>query len=99
MRRAYAPVDEFHSHLEASLMVDNPTVPVHNHSIGLQWDSSSARRQSIQNFDQAAEILNLDPNTAARLRRPEKIIIVSVPVRMDDGSVEIFTGYRVQHND
>ena len=79
-------------------MAHTPAATVHNHSIGLQWESSPARRQSIQNFDHAAEILNLDPNTAARLRRPEKIIIVSVPVRMDDCSVEVFTGYRVQHN-
>ena len=42
---------------------------------------------------------HLDPNVAARLRRPERALIVSVPTRMDDNRVHVFTGYRVQHND
>ncbi|GMU23035.1 MAG: glutamate dehydrogenase [Phycisphaerae bacterium] len=67
--------------------------------IDLQWETSPARQQSLANFQEAAEVLRLDPNTSARLRRPERIIVVSVPARMDDGSVEVFTGYRVQHND
>jgi glutamate dehydrogenase (NAD(P)+) len=66
---------------------------------GLDFESSPAYQRVIQNFEAAAAVLNLDPNTAARLRRPERIVIVSVPTRMDDGSVKVFTGYRVQHND
>lgn len=77
-------------HTDASL-AHNPLV--------LAWDESPARQQSLENFRQAADILKLDPNTAARLRRPERIIVVSIPVRMDTGRVEVFTGYRVQHND
>jgi glutamate dehydrogenase (NAD(P)+) len=65
----------------------------------LSWDESPARQQSLENFVEAAEILELDENIATRLRRPEKIIIVSIPVRKDDSSVEVLTGYRVQHND
>jgi glutamate dehydrogenase (NAD(P)+) len=38
-------------------------------------------------------------NVANRLRRPHRALIVSVPIRMDDGRVHVFTGYRVQHND
>ena len=49
-------------------------------------------------FDIAADRLNLDPRLRAVLREAERELIVSVPVRMDDGSVEVFTGYRVQHN-
>jgi glutamate dehydrogenase (NAD(P)+) len=41
----------------------------------------------------------VDPNVARRLRRPDRALIVSVPTRMDDGGVKVFTGYRVQHND
>ncbi|MEP0842205.1 MAG: Glu/Leu/Phe/Val dehydrogenase [Phycisphaerae bacterium] len=67
--------------------------------MGLQWEASPARRQSLENFNRAAELLNLDHNIAVRLRRPEKIIIISVPIRMSDGSVRVFNGYRVQHND
>jgi len=36
---------------------------------------------------------------AVRLRRPDRALIISVPTRMDDGKVHVFTGYRVQHND
>ena len=49
-------------------------------------------------FDIAADRLNLDPALRAVLREAERELIVSVPVRMDDGRVEVFTGYRVQHN-
>jgi len=49
-------------------------------------------------FDIAAERLDLDPALRVVLREAERELIVSVPVRMDDGSVRIFPGYRVQHN-
>ena len=74
-------------------------VPEVHSPIAIAWDESPARQQALAHFHQAADILNLDKNTATRLRRPEKIIVVSVPVRMEDRSVEVFTGYRVQHND
>jgi glutamate dehydrogenase (NAD(P)+) len=50
-------------------------------------------------LDLAADRIGLDPNVRARLARPDRALIVSVPTRMDDGSVRVFTGYRVQHND
>jgi len=49
-------------------------------------------------FDIAADRLGLDPELRAVLREAERELIVSVPVRMDDGSVKVFSGYRVQHN-
>jgi len=55
---------------------------------------ASAQRQ----FDIAAERLGLDPGLRTVLRECERELIVSVPVRMDDGSVQVFEGYRVQHN-
>ncbi|MGH2766867.1 MAG: Glu/Leu/Phe/Val family dehydrogenase [Actinomycetota bacterium] len=42
--------------------------------------------------------MNLDPNVHEVLRSPKRALIVSVPIRMDDGSVRGFTGYRVHHN-
>src|ERR671924_1150021 len=60
---------------------------------------SAASEMAIEQFDLAATKLNLDANVAARLRRPDRAMIVSVPTRMDDGRVQVFTGYRVQHND
>jgi glutamate dehydrogenase (NAD(P)+) len=55
-------------------------------------------RLAVAQFDEAAERMNLDPNLRERLKLPERSLIVSVPVRMDDGSVKVFTGYRVQHD-
>ena len=51
-----------------------------------------------QQFDLAAERLNLDPGLRRVLREPRRELIVHFPVKMDDGSVQVFTGYRVQHN-
>jgi glutamate dehydrogenase (NAD(P)+) len=51
-----------------------------------------------QQFDLAADKLNLDPGLRRVLREPRRELIVHFPVKMDDGSVEVFTGYRVQHN-
>jgi len=49
-------------------------------------------------LDMAAEKLNLDPNIHAILREPARVMEVNFPVRMDDGSVKVFKGYRAQHN-
>jgi glutamate dehydrogenase (NAD(P)+) len=51
-----------------------------------------------QQFDLAAEHLNLDPGTRQVLREPRRALTVTFPVKMDDGIVRVFTGYRVQHN-
>jgi glutamate dehydrogenase (NAD(P)+) len=64
----------------------------------VEW-RSAASEMAVQQFDIAAAKLNLDANVAARLRRPDRAMIVSVPTRMDDDRVHVFTGYRVQHND
>jgi glutamate dehydrogenase (NAD(P)+) len=56
------------------------------------WDV--AQRQ----FDLAADRLNLDPGLRRVLREPRRELTVHFPVKMDDGSVQVFTGYRVQHN-
>jgi len=50
-------------------------------------------------LDTAAEILKLDPGMHAFLREPIRELHVSLPVRMDDGSVKVFKGFRVQYND
>ena len=52
----------------------------------------------MQRFDHAAELLSLDPGIYRILRHPEKQIITSIPVSMDNGDVEVFTGYRVLYN-
>jgi glutamate dehydrogenase (NAD(P)+) len=52
----------------------------------------------LQEFDGAARILNLDPGIWKILTHPKRQIIVSCPVQMDNGEIEVFTGYRVQYN-
>ena len=52
-----------------------------------------------QQFDTAARILNLDPRLRAVLREPVRELHVSLPIRMDDGDVKVFKGFRVQYND
>jgi glutamate dehydrogenase (NAD(P)+) len=52
----------------------------------------------LQEFEGAARILNLDPGIWKILTSPKRQIIVSCPVQMDNGSIEVFTGYRVQYN-
>jgi glutamate dehydrogenase (NAD(P)+) len=63
-----------------------------------EW-TNATNQMAVQQFDIAAAKLNLDMNVAGRLRRPGRAMIVSVPTRMDNGRVHVFTGYRVQHND
>ncbi len=52
-----------------------------------------------QQLDMAAEKLQLDPKIHAILREPMRVMEVNVPVKMDDGTVRVFKGYRSQHND
>jgi len=55
-------------------------------------------RIALQQLDQAAARLGLDPGVHEKLRYPEKILTVSIPTKMDDGSLRIFTGHRVHHS-
>ncbi|MEM0086680.1 MAG: Glu/Leu/Phe/Val dehydrogenase [Candidatus Micrarchaeaceae archaeon] len=52
-----------------------------------------------QQLDEAAEVMNLDKQAHAILREPMRTLIVNIPVRMRDGEVKTFTGFRVQYND
>jgi len=49
-------------------------------------------------LDIAAKVINLDPNTLEYLKRVERSLIVSIPVVMDDGNLQVFEGYRVHHS-
>ena len=52
----------------------------------------------LQEFDSAARLLNLEPGIWRILTSPKRQIIVSCPVQMDNGEIEVFTGYRVQYS-
>src|SRR5579864_7325993 len=53
---------------------------------------------AIQQFDAVVDLLKLDPGIAEVLRQPQRELIVHFPVKLDDGSVQVFTGFRVHHN-
>ncbi len=55
-------------------------------------------RDTIKILEEAANVINCDPNVLERMKRPKRAIIVSIPVRMDDYRVKVFSGYRVQHS-
>lgn len=61
------------------------------------WDSPEFSILQKQ-FDDLAERINLNANIANRLRTPRRMLLVSIPTRMDNGEVRVFAGYRVQHS-
>jgi glutamate dehydrogenase (NAD(P)+) len=63
----------------------------------LEWDTPLYQQARTQ-FEQALPFANVSPSVAERLRYPERAMMVSVPVRMDDGTTAIFPAYRVQHS-
>ncbi|MFO0972785.1 MAG: Glu/Leu/Phe/Val dehydrogenase [Phycisphaerae bacterium] len=60
--------------------------------------SPSVFESAERHFDDAAHLLKLTPNQIATVKKPRRSVIVNLPVRMDDGSIRIFEGYRVLHN-
>ena len=58
----------------------------------------SAQEDVMRHFDDAAARLGLDSGICRMLPEPWRNLSVSLPVRMDDGRIEVFNGYRVQHN-
>jgi glutamate dehydrogenase (NAD(P)+) len=60
--------------------------------------SATAWQTVLDRLDDAAKLADLDPDIHQILRKPIRVLEVAVPVRMDDGSVEVFTGWRVHHN-
>jgi len=64
----------------------------------LTTQGTTSSEQVNQFYDRAADRLGLSPGIREMLRRPWRELQVQVPVRMDDGRIEVFAGYRVQHN-
>ena len=59
---------------------------------------SPTYRDVLSQFDAAAEWFCLDPNIRKRLRLPQRALCVTMPIRMDNGDVHVFQGFRVQHD-
>jgi glutamate dehydrogenase (NAD(P)+) len=65
--------------------------------MALEWDTPLFR-MAIQQFEQGLEHADVDEDVAERLRYPERAVMMSIPVRLDDGSLSVLPGYRVQHS-
>jgi glutamate dehydrogenase (NAD(P)+) len=63
----------------------------------LEWDSPLFR-MAIEQFQQGLDHADVEADVAERLRYPERAVMMSVPVRMDDGTLRVLPGYRVQHS-
>jgi glutamate dehydrogenase len=59
---------------------------------------SSLYEEALKPLKKAAAVLNLEPDIVEVLSNPERIVIVSIPVKMDSGKIKVLTGYRVRHN-
>jgi glutamate dehydrogenase/leucine dehydrogenase len=55
-------------------------------------------RTALTQLDRVAQWLNLDTDIHERLRHPRRALVVSIPARMDDGTTQVFRGYRVHHS-
>jgi glutamate dehydrogenase (NAD(P)+) len=66
-------------------------------ALPLEWDTPLFRTALAQ-FEQAVAHADVNESIAARLRSPERAVMVAVPIRRDAGHVEVFPAYRVQHS-
>ena len=56
-------------------------------------------QMALEQLEETAKIINLDEGIHKILAKPKRVLTVSLPVKMDDGRIEVFTGFRSQHND
>jgi glutamate dehydrogenase (NAD(P)+) len=63
-----------------------------------EFDDSPMFRTALAQLDRVAAKLNLEADVHERLRLPRRALVVSIPVRMDDGNTQVFLGYRVHHS-
>ncbi|MEK6554614.1 MAG: Glu/Leu/Phe/Val dehydrogenase dimerization domain-containing protein, partial [Bdellovibrionota bacterium] len=61
-------------------------------------DSGALYRNTIKTLESAAQVIKMNEKAVERLRYPRRALVVACPIRMDDGSLKLFQGYRVQHN-
>lgn len=69
----------------------------HGAPMHVAWDSPEYNILQNQ-FDELADRIKINKNIANRLRTPRRVLMVSIPTRMDNGEVHVFAGYRVQHS-
>ena len=73
--------------------------PLQNLSMPSPQDELNPFKNAQAQLDKAAKVMKLEPHMHEFLREPMRTIIVSLPVKMDNGKTKTFTGFRVQYND
>jgi glutamate dehydrogenase (NADP+) len=61
--------------------------------------STTLFQNAVRRLEAAVRHVDIDPEALELLRHPKACLEVSIPLRMDDGSLKVFTGYRVRHDD
>jgi len=67
-------------------------------SVIVGWETHPFYSGVLSAMERAGQAIKLDRNVYNRLAKPKRVLYVSVPVRMDDGTIQVFDGFRVQHN-
>jgi glutamate dehydrogenase (NAD(P)+) len=70
----------------------------HPHTPNPVFDNSPTFEMACRQLDAVAEVIDVDKGVLRRMSVPKRALVVSIPVRMDDGRTDVFTGYRVQHS-
>jgi glutamate dehydrogenase (NAD(P)+) len=70
----------------------------HPHTPNPVFENSPTFQMACRQLDAVAEVIDIDRGILQRMGLPKRALVVSIPVRMDDGRTEVFTGYRVQHS-
>ena len=85
--------------------VSSPEVKVHTNGNGDRqanpfpvFEQSPTFQMACRQLEKVAAVINVEPGVLQRLSKPKRALVVSVPIRMDDGRTENFIGYRVQHS-
>jgi glutamate dehydrogenase (NAD(P)+) len=83
---------------EASTTSMVPTANGRHHTPNPVFDNSPTFQMACRQLEHVAEVIDIDQGVLYRMGVPKRAMVVSIPVRMDDGRTEIFVGYRVQHS-
>src|SRR5262249_22091307 len=62
------------------------------------FEQSATYQMACRQLDLVAEAIEVERGVLERMSKPKRAIVVSIPIHMDDGRTEVFTGYRVQHS-
>jgi len=84
--------------MDTKMTAPKPNSPIVKPTEVAEAHEANPWHQAMEQLDRAGKAMKLEPFALERLRHCKRILTVSVPVKMDDGTVKVFEGYRIQHN-